>query len=301
MTNKQEIRLKMYLSVDDFLAKNEDLTKALPEFTVTLTEFKDTINKIKLIDEQQENIRTGIAKDKRDIKNSLIDLTAENSGKVFALAKVSKDKKLMDEVDFSISEVGRMTDVALRTYSEKLYKKIETILESLANYGITAETQKEFSDTIEAYNNSLTKPRVGIAERREATKALKLLFGSADLILKKIDAILGIIRYDEVKFYEGYKTVRKLVDTNAGVVALIARASDYSSGKPIKGVVFTFKSNGTVIIKKTAEKGGFYIRNMKPGTYEVNIKKEGYKEKVVTVNINDGERTDLKVELEKAR
>jgi len=301
MTNKQEIRLKMYLSVDDFLAKNENLTNALPEFTATLTEFRDTINNIKLIDEQQENIRTGVAKNKRDIKNSLVVLTAENSGKVFALAKVTKDKKLMDEVNFSISEVGRMTDIELRTYSEKLYKKIETILESLANYGITAETQKEFSDTIEAYNNSLTKPRVSIAERREATKTLKLLFGTADSILKKIDAIIGIIRYDEVKFYEGYKTVRTLVDTNAGVVALIAKVSDYSSGKPIKGVVFKFKSNGVIIIKKTAKKGGFYIRNMNPGTYEVNIKKEGYNEKVVTVNINDGERTDLKVELEKAR
>jgi hypothetical protein len=300
MTIKQEIRLKMYLSVDDFLAKNENLTKALPEFKASLTEFKDAINKIKLIDEQQENIRTGIAKDKRDIKNSLIALAAENSGKVFALAKVSKDKPLMDEVNFSISEVGRMTDVALRTYAEKLFKRIETMLESLAGYGITAETQKQFSETISAYNNSLSKPRVGIAEKREATKELKTLFSTADAILGKIDAILGIIRYNEVKFYEGYKTVRKLVDTNAGVVALKAGASDLSTSEPIKGVIFTFKLNGTVLTKKTAEKGSFYIRNMKPGTYEVAVKKEGYKEKVVTVNINDGERSELSVELEKA-
>ena len=300
MTTRQEIRFKMYLSVDDFLAKNENLTKALPEFPASLTEFKTAIGKIKLIDEQQENIRTGVAKGKRDIKNSLIAMTAENSGKVFAFAKVSKDKPLMDEVNFSISEVGRMTDVALRTYSEKLFKKIETMLEALAGYGITADTQKQFSETLGAYNNSLSKPRVSIAEKREATKELKTLFNTADTILGKIDAILGIIRYDEVNFYNGYRTVRKLVNTNAGVVALKAEAKDLSTNEPLKGVIFNFKSNGTVLTKKTADKGSFYIRNMKPGTYEVFVKKEGYKEKVETVNINDGERSELIVELERA-
>ena len=300
MTNKQEIRLKMYLSVDEFLTKNESLTKALPEFPASIAEFKDVISKLSLIDEQQKSVRTGVAKSKRDIKNNLIALTAENSGKVFAFAKVSKDKKLMDEVDFSISEVGRMTDITLKTYSETLYKKIVSMLETLAEYGISADTQKEFSDTIAAYNDSLSKPRVGIAEKRETTKELKLLFAEADKMVGKIDAILGIIRYDEVKFYEGYKTVRKLVNTNAGVVALKAEANDISTSKPIKGVTFTFRSNGTVLSKKTAEKGSFYIRNMDPGTYEVSVNKEGYKEKVVTVNISDGERNVVKVELEKA-
>jgi uncharacterized membrane protein len=39
---------------------------------------------------------------------------------------------------------------------------------------------------------------------------------------------------------------------------------------------------------------------MKPGAYEVAVKKEGYKEQVVNVSINDGERSELVVELETA-
>jgi hypothetical protein len=300
MTNKQESKLKMSLSTDEFLIKNESLTKDLPEFGTTVTEFRGTLSKIKLIDGQQQNVRTGVAKDKRDVKNALITLAAENSGKVFAFATVSNNKPLMDEVHFSISDLGRMTDVALMTYSDELNKKMVTILESLGKYGITAETQKIFAETLAAYENTLVKPRVSIAEKREATKELQTLFVSLDSQISKLDAILGIIRYNEVNFYNGYRTVRKLVNTNSGVVALKATASDIITSEPLKGVLFTLTSNGTVLTKRTADKGSFHIRNMKPGTYEVVVKKDGYKEKALSVSISDSERSELKVELEKA-
>jgi hypothetical protein len=299
MTNKQESKLKMSLSTDEFLIKNESLTKDLPEFGTTVTEFRGTLSKIKLIDGQQQNVRTGVAKDKRDVKNALITLAAENSGKVFAFAKVSNNKPLMDEVHFSISDLGRMTDVALMTYTDELNKKMVQLLESLGKYGITAETQKKFAETLAAYENTLVKPRVSIAEKREATKELQTLFVSLDSQISKLDAIIGIIRYNEVNFYNGYKTVRKLVNTNAGVVALKATASDIVTSEPLKGVLFTLTSNGTVLTKRTADKGSFHIRNMKPGTYEVAVKKDGYKEKALSVSINDSERSELKVELEK--
>jgi uncharacterized membrane protein len=38
---------------------------------------------------------------------------------------------------------------------------------------------------------------------------------------------------------------------------------------------------------------------MKAGTYKVVVSKPGYKEKEVTVSVADGERSDLKVEMEK--
>ncbi len=290
----------MCLSVDEFLLKNENQIKDLPEFPETITDFRKTIGQIKLIDEQQKNIRTGVTKDKREAKNSLTASAAENSLKVFAFARVANNNPLMDEVNFSISELARMTDVGLRTYSEALYKKVELFLESLDKYGITAETQKKFAEALATYNNSIAKPRVSVAEKSEATKELATLFIAADSLLEKLDAILGIIRYNEVKFYNGYKSVRKLVNVRSGAVALKATANDLLTKKPLRGVYFTFRSNGTIIIKKTADKGSFHIRNMNTGTYEVVVKKQGYKEKFATVSINDGERSELKVELEMA-
>lgn len=300
MNIKQQIKFKMYMSADEYLTKNEALTKSLPEFTATQAEFKGVIGKIKIIDEQQKNVRTGVTKEKRDFRDSLTALSAEYSGKVFAFARVSKDKILMDEVHFSSSDIGHMTDVDLRAYSELLYKKIEAMLEKLSGYGITAETQKSFSELIQAYTDSLAKPRLGVAEKGENTQELKNLFATADEILSKMDDLLKIIKYQEVKFYNGYRIIRKLVNTNAGNIALLAEAIDLMTKESLRGVLFTFRSRDTFLKKKTAKKGSFYIRNLKAGSYDVLVKKEGYKEQSLTVNVNDGERKDLSIELEKA-
>lgn len=52
-----------------------------------------------------------------------------------------------------------------------------------------------------------------------------------------------------------------------------------------------------VITNRTAEKGGFNIKSLPEGVYKVTIKKNGYKEQVVTVAVTDGEMGDLNVEL----
>ena len=69
--------------------------------------------------------------------------------------------------------------------------------------------------------------------------------------------------------------------------------------------VFTFNhempgSNGNgQIVKKTSEKGNFQIKSMQPGSYNVIVTREGFKNKEVSVVIIDGERCELKVELER--
>lgn len=299
MTNKQESKFKMSLSTDEFLVKNESLTKDLPEFGTTITGFRNTLGRIKIIDGQQKNVITGVTKNKRDVKKALITLAAENSVKVFAFAKVSNNKPLMDEVNFSMSDLARMTDVAFRTHADELNKKMVALLESLGKYGITADTQKKYEEALAEYENTLVKPRIGIAEKRGATKELRTLFTSLDEHLSKLDAIIGIIRYNEVNFYNGYRAVRRMVNTNGGEVALKATATDIISNEPLKGALFTLTSNGTVLTKKTADKGSFYIKNMKPGTYKVVIKMDRYKGKEVMVEISDGVRNELEVELER--
>jgi hypothetical protein len=51
------------------------------------------------------------------------------------------------------------------------------------------------------------------------------------------------------------------------------------------------------LVKKTAERGGFKVKSLASGTYQVTLKKVGYTDQVVTVNVNDGEMTELNVSL----
>ena len=309
MTTNQESKLNMYLTVRNFIIPNEGVTKELPNFAASYATLLSTISQIQTIGEMQKFDKTGLAIEKNKLKETLITMAADYSRKITALAKFTNNSTLLNEAKFSVSDLGRMTDVALKDYLQIIHDKAEANIGSLSEYGITPETQKVFIDTITAYNASLSTPRFGIAEKSKATKKLAVLFDAADAAVENMDFAVGIIKLTQPDFFNGYKTSRKLIDTSAGNLALKATATDQANGEPVKGVLFTFKHEGVQaalsggngeITKKTAEKGSFHIKNMKAGTYRVSVRKPGYKEKEVTVSIADGERSELNVELEKA-
>ena len=61
-----------------------------------------------------------------------------------------------------------------------------------------------------------------------------------------------------------------------------------------------FSSGNGEINKKTATKGIFHVKSIPAGTYKVSVKMDGYKGKEVAVEISDGVRRELTVELEKS-
>ena len=309
MTTNQEIKLNMYLAVRNFVIANEGITKGLPNFAGSYASLVSTIGEIQTIAEMQKVDKKGLAIAKNKLKKTLITMAADNSRKISAFAKFTGDNKLLNETKFSESDFVRMTDVALKDYMQIIHDKAEANITSLAEYGITPESQKIFKDTIVSYNAVLSTPRTGIAEKSKATKKLAVLFETADSAVVNMDFAVGIIKLKQPDFFNGYTTSRKLVDTSAGNLALKATATDLKNGEPVKGVLFTFKLDGVKaasgggngeISKKTAEKGSFYIKSMPAGTYKVVVKKPGYKEQEISVSVPGGERTELKVELEKA-
>ena len=309
MTTNQENKLNMYLAVRNFIIPNDAVVKAIPNFSACYSTLQNTITEIQSIGEAQKDVKTGFAKDKNRLKEVLITIAADNSRKLAAVAKFTKNETLMDKVRFPISELRRMTDVALKDYTEIIYAKVDANLDRLAEYEITSDTQKVFMDAIANYNASLSTPRLGIAEKSQATKKLAVLFDCADAALKEMDFAVSTILLKNPDFINGYKTVRKLVDASAGTIALKATARDMASGDPVRGVLFSFHADGAKeisgngnggITKKTADKGSFNVKTMPAGTYHVVVSKPGYKDKEATVSVADGERSVLVVELEKA-
>jgi hypothetical protein len=307
MTTIQETRLNMYLAVRDFLIQNGAVTKELPNFEENVNFLTATILIIQAIAEEQKFDKKGLARLKKELRVKLIELSVDNSRKIVAYAKFSKNTLLQNDVKFTTSGFSKMTDTGIKDYSQIVYDKAQTNIEALPSYGINGETQKTLLDTLNAYNESISKPRVGIAERSQATKQLVTQFDKADTILGNLDLASEIIRLPQKNFYDGYKTVRKIVETSSGFLTLKAQANDKKTGAPIKGVIFTFKNSGLMadnngndeIVKKTAEKGRFNIKNMPAGTYQVVVSKPGYAEKTETVIVAEGDMTDLRVELER--
>lgn len=308
MTTIQECKLNMYLALRNFVNANENLTKDLPNFVASYQVLLDTVSQIQTIGEMQKADKTGITMEKNRLKKRLISMATDNSRKLTAFAKFTGNGGLLNEAKFTPSDFERMTDVGIRDYIKILYSKAESYVDKLAEYGITPETQKQFLDAITAYTTSLSTPRTGITEKVKATNKLTELFINADNAVENMDYAVGIIQLTQPDFFVGYKSSRKIVATSTNYLALKATATDISTGEPIRGVVFIFDPDGGKsvaggdgqIVKKTAEKGSFNIRNMAEGTYTVQIRKPGYKDKEITVSVAAGDRSDLEVEMEKS-
>lgn len=309
MNTEQRIKLNMQLTVRNCVTQNETVANSIPKFSENYLILQSTTNEIQEIGKLQGTNRTGIASDKNKLKKTLIALAAKNSRKITALAAFINSDALLKEVRYNEAQLERLAETTLIEKAMTIYSSAEANIGKLAEHGITPETQKVFIDTITALNNALKTPRSSIAEKKKATERLTVLFQTADNAIEMMDFAVGIVKDEQVDFVTAYKTSRKLVDISTGNVSLKAKATDITNGTPLKGVIFTFTpesarasvtgGNGQMV-KKTATKGSFQIKNMPAGTYKVLVQKPGYKEKEVSVSISDGERSDLKVELEKA-
>ena len=309
MTTHQKITVSMFLAIRNFVNLNKETAMKNTKFAKSYESFMVTVDAIQAHSEIQGVNKKGLTVDKNTLKKKLIGLAIKNSKKVAIIAKSNKNETLFSEVNFNESDLLRMAEVTLKDNVQVIYDRVDVHLAELADQGITADTQKLFLDTITAFNNSLSTPRTGITERSKITQKLPVLFNEAEAALEIMDLAVESMKDEDLDFYNGYMNARKLVDVGSKRLSLTATVKDIYNGEPVKGVLFTFKpalANGfqgignPEITKKTADKGSFNVKNMAAGSYNVLVSKPGYKDKTVTVIVIDGERSELKVELERA-
>ena len=311
MTSTQEDRLSMYLTFKDYQAPHTSITDGLPNYSENSTIFLNTIPQIQSIWEQQKLSKKGVTDSKNQLKETLIVLTADYARKLGAYAKFTNNAKLAQQVKFSEGKLRQVADTAVKNYGQIVYDLAQPLVGSLAQYGITDETQATLADAITAYNDSIGKPGAERSEGTQITKQLATLFKTADTALENMDAAVEIVRLTEVNFYNGYKSARKVIETGGGSLSVKGLVTDAQTGSPLKGVTVSFALDGGMakaattttepeLVKKTAEKGGFNVKSLTSGTYQVTLKKVGYADQVATISVNDGEMTELKISLVKA-
>jgi len=127
-----------------------------------------------------------------------------------------------------------------------------------------------------------------------------------------MDSAVEVVRLPEPVFYHAYRNARKIIDNGTGSLAVKGFVTEQTSGEPVKGATLLFSplgvdgamraagamvSNG--ILKRTAQKGGYNIKSLPEGMYQVVVKKVGYEDQVVQVAVAAGERTTLDVVLQR--
>lgn len=302
MKTKQTIKLNMFLGIRNFKRRNEAEAATIPKFPENSELLLKATDELQELSEEQGKERTGITLDKNLLRRHLVDLCLKYSNKVAILSLQNENYTLLKEIQFRESQFRNMKGTKLREKAQLIYDNVQANLEELADQGISAETQKEFSEAITAFNDFLSMPRTVIAERKKTTMRINEIFAAADKYLKIMDLAVESAKKEHPDFYNNYRTARMLVDTGSRSLAVKASVKGLPYGVPLGGVVFIFRNTGTggELVKKSTNKGNFHIKSIKPGPWKVFVSKEGYKNYETEINVSENQTSVLNVELEKA-
>jgi 5-hydroxyisourate hydrolase-like protein (transthyretin family) len=311
MTKYQESKINSIETLILFCDQQAGITESLPEFNPNLSDLKETIAEIKAVGEKQKTGLTGIAVDKKQLRSRLISLGSDSARKLSSYAKLKKQNTLLVTIDFTVSDFNRFSDIELRDHAQIVYDAAQGILPELGSYFINEETQAELQSAIYDFNNSMNAPRLGTTAKSQLTQQLVVLFKRAEVAEANMNASVELIRTSNPDFYNGYQTAGKVIRRGLGSLAVKVLVTEAQTNNPIEGVTVTFtpvngtsklsqaSGNRTGLVKKTAAKGGFNIKSLESGTYQVSFQKPGYTEITQEVNVINGELIVVNAAMEK--
>jgi hypothetical protein len=306
MTSKDEARLKMYQSVTDFLAKNNEITQRLPDFAILYSLLQGNINSLMDLINKQSGDKSGITLTKKKERNEIVNRASALSGKIAAYATLVGNDILFQAIKHTKSEFEGKTDFQLAGLCQALCDEATPLLPELLNYFVKEEEITKLRQLCKDYLDIIPKPREVQLASRQCTQTIKKTILIADQILHKMDALIQIIRYSDAAFYDHYRGSRRIVELSRRSLTIRGLVQDIITKTGIRGALVSFEpgngkgSEGTqlaVVQKKTALKGMFSISSLETGTYQVLASKEGYESHTQIVHVTNGELTHLNLEL----
>lgn len=311
MNKTLESKYKMYITTQGYVVMYPSITSKLPGFDGYFADFTKNNEIIKSTKEQLEHGNSGVSENKELLRTDLVKKTVDVCEKVFVYAKLNGNVVLAKEVHYSGSELNKARGTSLSDKATTVYNKAMGNAPELEKYGVTPAMLTNLKTSIDTFSAAIPTMCIGMSNLKLNNDNLKAMFKANDSNLEKMDLLVEIVKNTNPDFYKGYKNNRKVIIKGTGSLALRFKVTSAHDGVEIKGAKATFipvtgtgimaAEAGEVkpIVKLTANKGIFHIKNMPEGIYTVTIEKIGYAPKTLTVNITGSEMTKINVRLEK--
>jgi hypothetical protein len=311
MNKTLESKYKMYITTQGYVVMYPLITSKLPGFDGYFADFTENNEIIRATKEQLEHGNSGVSESMELLRTDLVQKTVDVCGKVEVYAKLNNNVVLAKEVHYPESELNKARGTSLSDKAKMVYNKAMEHTTELEKYGVTPTMLTNLKLSIDKFSAAIPTMRIGLSNLKMSYDNLKVMFKKNDASLEKMDLLVEIVKNTNPDFYKGYKNNRRVILKGAGSLALMVKVINAHDGTDIKGAKATFMPkkemgimaeevvNAKPIVKKTADKGGFQIKNMPDGTYMVTIEKIGYAPKTLTVYITGSEMAKLDVKLEK--
>ena len=283
------------------LGANLAILEKLPNATVLLTALDNAIADIQSNIALQQASGNEQKEQLEKLHDKVVQDAMDASRKTGAYADAIDNKALLKDSQLAESKISRLKDIELIQIAKGMYNLVNTNLEQLTPYGLTADTQTTFLSDIALFEAFIPQQGNAGLDKKNITKALNESYKTADKVVSHFDKLLEIVRLTEPKFYADYKALRR-IEMPTDVVQLVAKITDAVTGAGIPNVTVSLQLNGSSadpIVKQTAEKGGFQIKSLENGIYTVTVEKIGYLTQTLTLTLPGDEQYSMEVKMVK--
>lgn len=283
------------------LGANLAILEKLPNAMVLLTALDNAIADIQSNIALQQASGNEQKEQLEKLHDKVVQDAMDASRKTGAYADAVDNKALLKDSQLAESKISRLKDIELIQIAKGMYNLVNTNLEQLTPYGLTADTQTTFLSDIALFEAFIPQQGNAGLDKKNITKALNESYKTADKVVSHFDKLLEIVRLTEPKFYADYKALRR-IEMPTDVVQLVAKITDAATGAGIPNVTVSLQLNGSSadpIVKQTAEKGGFQIKSLENGIYTVTVEKIGYLTQTLTLTLPGDEQYSMEVKMAK--
>ena len=312
MNINQEDKFSMYYVVKNTCERYQTTWTANAVFAATYNLWVAKIPLIEANRDAQILETTGITTDKTAKRSNMTDKALFLINRLQSYANVVNNPELLDSIKYSVSDLKKARDTDVIGICNTVLAKANANAAAIATYGVTAVMLTDLQAAITVYSATLAKPKAAKSQTKTATENITKLFKEADdLLIKRLDLDIELFKTTKPEFYSQYKTARIIISTGTRTTSVMGNVISALGAEPLKGVTFSFtlensgmlKAASSVvnkpIVKKSADKGNFRIPSLPEGSYNVEVKKIGFNDQTLTINVAKGETTNLKIELEK--
>jgi hypothetical protein len=292
MNNRQNSKFTTGHRMLDFLLNNAAVVTSLVGFAALQTLLTNLLAQIDVLRQKQQTKKTGLTIKKNKMKMQMITDALQVSSVMVAYASSIDDDILAKTAHYVKSDLFKESDERCKTDCLVLYSIAEKYLEHLASYNYTAQSLATFKTDITSFDTIANSPKESKKDGVQQTKQMIQLESQVQKCFSKMDIIVETVRYSNPDFYSAYHTTRS-IEYRKHSLMVKGKIND-ADGLPMNGVHLSFVLDGKEILAKlTGISGGFAIKSIPEGTYNVTISKIGFKSQTITLHVTHSDLAKL--------
>lgn len=309
MSSSNESFYSMLLRVIAVLTNFNGVLSSINTFTPEFNALQSYATKIGALEELIGYDSSGNSKMKQTIREKLHLLAMDTVRRIIAYAQTNNQLVLKNEININSTEMNRLADTKFKITCQGVYDKAQVNLGVLASFGVNTTTQALLLAEINNYNNYMVKPQIAQGDMKSLRQQQADLYALAKKSLKNISAIVDIFQTSNKILYSHFISAKKMArhsNKSFDVICLVVNDADSTGLEKVPILIYREEdylsddpSVKPVIDRKTAAKGGLYIKTIAAGTYIVVAKMFGYKDVVMKIFVNSGKKTKFYIRMVK--